>query len=210
MTGLDHTILTWILLVPSIGAVILSLLPDRGKLIQFWTLLVALVTFGLTLHLPAHFDYARSGPQFEFNRLWILSPPIHYHVGIDGLSMWLVVLTGFLAPIGVLASWRAIDTRVKEFYSLFLLQQTAMLGVFLALDLMVYYAFWELTLVPMAILIAIFGREPGSRNSSRAAIKFFLYTFIPSALFLVGILVLYARTGTFDYLELKAQLTQNP
>ncbi len=85
-----------------------------------------------------------------------------------------------------------------------------MLGVFLALDLMVYYAFWELTLVPMAILIAMFGREPGSRNSSRAAIKFFLYTFIPSALFLVGILVLYARTGTFDYLELKAALAQNP
>src|SRR6185437_1467350 len=89
------------------------------------------------------------------------------------------------------------------------LQQTAMLGVFLALDLMVYYAFWELTLVPMAILIAMFGREPGSRNSSRAAIKFFLYTFIPSALFLVGILALYARTGTFDYVQLKTALSHN-
>ena len=127
---------------------------------QSWALLVALATFVLTLHLPTHFDYNHTGFQFEINRLWIVSPPIHYHLGIDGLSVWLVVLTGFLAPIGVLASWRAIDTRVKEFYSLFLLQQTAMLGVFLALDLMVYYAFWELTLVPMAILIAIFGREP--------------------------------------------------
>jgi NADH-quinone oxidoreductase subunit M len=210
MTGLDHTILTWILLVPAIGAVILSLLPDRGKLVQLWTLLVALVTFGLTLHLPAHFDYAHSGPQFEINRLWILSPPIHYHVGVDGLSMWLVVLTGFLAPIGVLASWNAISTRVKEFYGLFLLQQTAMLGVFLALDLMVYYAFWELSLVPMAITIAMFGRDPSGRNSSRAAIKFFLYTFIPSALFLVGILALYARTGTFDFFTLQAVLAQHP
>ena len=146
---------------------------------QSWALLVALATFALTLHLPAHFDYSHSGFQFEINRLWIVSPPIRYHLGVDGLSMWLVVLTGFLAPIGVLASWRAIDTRVNEFYSLFLLQQTAMFGVFLALDMMVYYAFWELTLVPMAILIAMFGRDRGSRNSSRAAIKFFLYTFIP-------------------------------
>jgi NADH-quinone oxidoreductase subunit M len=209
MTSIDHSILTWILLLPAVGALVAALLPRRGKLVQSWTLLIALATFALTLHLPAHFDYSHSGFQFEINRLWIVSPPIHYHLGVDGLSMWLVVLTGFLAPIGVLASWRAIDTRVNEFYSLFLLQQTAMLGVFLALDLMVYYAFWELTLVPMAILIATFGRDPGSRNSSRAAIKFFLYTFIPSALFLVGILALYARTGTFDYLELKMQLSQN-
>ena len=199
MTSIDHSLLTWILLLPAFGAVVAALLPERGKLVQTWALLVALATFVLTLHLPAHFDYNHTGFQFEINRLWIVSPPIHYHLGIDGLSVWLVVLTGFLAPIGVLASWRAIDTRVKEFYSLFLLQQTAMLGVFLALDMMVYYAFWELSLVPMAILIAMFGRDPGSRNSSRAAIKFFLYTFIPSALFLVGILALYARTGTFDY-----------
>jgi NADH-quinone oxidoreductase subunit M len=209
MTSIDHSILTWILLLPTLGAVVAALLPTRGKLVQSWALLVTLATFVLTLRLPMHFDYNHAGFQFEINRLWIVSPPIHYHLGIDGLSMWLVVLTGFLAPIGVLASWRAIDTRVTEFYSLFLLQQTAMLGVFLALDMMVYYAFWELSLVPMAILIATFGRDPGSRNSSRAAIKFFLYTFIPSALFLVGILALYARTGTFDYLTLKAQLAQS-
>ena len=146
MTSIDHSILTWILLLPAFGAVVAALLPERDKLVQSWALVIALATFVLTLQLPAHFDYNHSGFQFEINRLWIVSPPIHYHVGIDGLSMWLVVLTGFLAPIGVLASWRAIDTRVKEFYSLFLLQQTAMLGVFLALDLMVYYAFWELTL----------------------------------------------------------------
>lgn len=208
MTSFDHSILTWILLVPTFGAVVAALLPVRGKLVQTWALIVTLATFVFTLHMLAQFDYNHTGFQFEVNRLWIVSPPIHYHLGVDGLSMWLVVLTGFLAPIGVLASWRAIDTRVKEFYSLFLLQQTAMLGVFLALDMMVYYAFWELSLVPMAILIAMFGRDHGSRNSSRAAIKFFLYTFIPSALFLVGILALYARTGTFDYLALKAQIAQ--
>ncbi|HEX6771319.1 MAG TPA: NADH-quinone oxidoreductase subunit M [Acidobacteriaceae bacterium] len=208
MTSIDHNILTWILLLPALGAVVTALLPNRGKLVQSWALIIALATFVLTLHLPTHFDYNHPGFQFEINRIWIASPPIRYHLGVDGLSVWLLVLTGFLAPIGVLASWRAIDTRVKEFYSLFLLQQTAMLGVFLALDLMVYYAFWELSLVPMAILIATFGRDHGSRASSRAAIKFFLYTFIPSALFLVGILALYARTGTFDYVEMKARLTQ--
>ena len=207
MTSIDQNILTWILLLPAFGAVVAALLPNRGKLVQSWALIVALATFVLTLHLPAHFDYNHPGFQFEINRAWITSPPIRYHLGVDGLSVWLIVLTGFLAPIGVLASWRAIDTRIKEFYSLFLLQQTAMLGVFLALDLMVYYAFWELSLVPMAILIATFGRDHGSRASSRAAIKFFLYTFIPSALFLVGILALYARTGTFDYVEMKARLT---
>lgn len=207
---IDQSILTWILLLPALGAVVLALLPARGKLIQGWALVVSLATFLLTLHLPMHFQATHAGFQFEINHAWIIAPPIRYHLGVDGLSMWLVVLTGFLAPIGVLASWRAIDTRVKEFYFLFLLQQTAMLGVFLALDLMVYYAFWELSLVPMAITIAMFGRDPGTRNSSRAAIKFFLYTFIPSALFLVGILVLYARTGTFDLLELNARLGNDP
>lgn len=208
MTSFDHNILTWILLLPTFGAVVAALLPNRGKLVQTWALIIALATFIFTLHMVAQFDYNHAGFQFEINRAWISSPPIRYHLGVDGLSVWLIVLTGFLAPIGVLASWRAIDTRVNEFYSLFLLQQTAMLGVFLALDMMVYYAFWELSLVPMAILIASFGREPGSRTSARAAIKFFLYTFIPSALFLVGILALYARTGTFDYVEMKARLAQ--
>ena len=121
--------------------------------------------------------------------------------------MWLVVLTGFLAPIGVLASWRAIDTRTKEFYSLFLLQQTAMIGVFVALDLFLYYGFWELSLVPMAILIAMFGREHGSR---KAALKFFVYTFVPSALFLVAILWLYAKTGTFDFVQLQKSPSPEP
>ncbi len=104
--------------------------------------------------------------------------------------MWLVVLTGFLAPLGVLASWNTIATRRKTFYVLFLLQQVAMLGIFVALDLFLYYAFWELSLVPMTILIATFGRTEDRR---RAAIKYFLYAFIPSALLLVGMLWLYAQ-----------------
>ena len=132
---------------------------------------------------------------FEQNRIWIPSPLIHYHVGVDGLSMWLIVLSGLLAPLGVLASWNAISSRRKLFYTLFLLQQVAMLGVFASLDLFLYYAFWELAMVPMTILIATFGR---TENRRRAAIKYFLYAFIPSALLLVGIIWVYAVTGTFE------------
>jgi NADH-quinone oxidoreductase subunit M len=163
---------------------------------QWGALIVAVITFGLTLHLPFHYTYSgQSAFQFEQNIPWIPAPAIRYHVGVDGLSMWLVVLTGFLAPLGVLVSWRTIDQRKKLFYVLFLLQQVAMMGIFVSLDMLVYYAFWELSLVPMTILIATFGRTDKRR---RAAIKYFLYAFIPSALLLVAMLWVYAQTSTFD------------
>jgi NADH-quinone oxidoreductase subunit M len=201
MSAFDPIILTLILLVPLAGAVLVALLPDRHKLPNWIALATTLVTFLLTLHLPAHFVAGQSGFQFEVERPWIESPAIFYHVGVDGLSLWLVVLVGLLAPIGVVASWNAIETRRKVFYSLFLVQQTAMIGVFVSLDLMLYYGFWELSLVPMAILIAMYGRKEGSK----AALKFFLFTFIPSAPLLVAILWLYARTHTFDFSELQYQ-----
>jgi NADH-quinone oxidoreductase subunit M len=202
--NIDHTILTVITFVPLAGAVLLAFLPDKGKLMQWGALIVTLITFALTLHLPFHYDYTAAAGTFQFdqNSDWISSPAIRYHLGVDGLSMWLVVLTGFLAPLGVLISWRTISERKKLFYILFLLQQVAMLGIFVSLDLFLYYAFWELSLVPMTLLIATFGR---TANRRRAAIKYFLYTFIPSAILLVGMLWIYARTGTFQLPEL-AQL----
>jgi NADH-quinone oxidoreductase subunit M len=201
MPSFDTSILGLILLAPLAGAILVALLPDRGKLPNWIALLTTLVTFVFTLHLPAHFIPGRPGFQFEQNVPWIAEPAISYHVGVDGLSFWLVVLTGLLAPVGVIASWRAIETRRKVFYSLFLVQQTAMFGVFVSLDLMLYYGFWELSLVPMAILIAMYGRKEGPK----AALKFFLFTFIPSAPLLVAILWLYARTGTFNFSELQMQ-----
>lgn len=199
---MDSSILTLILLVPLAGAVLVALFPDRPKLPAWLTLITTLVTFGLTLHLPAHFDLHQSGFQFVVNQKWIDNPAIYYHVGVDGLSLWLVVLVGLLGPVGTLASWNVIRQRPKVFYSLFLVQQTAMYGVFISLDLIVYYGFWELSLVPMAILIAMYGRKEGSK----AATKFFLFTFIPSAPLLVAILYLYARTGTFNFNELRTQV----
>lgn len=200
---LNASILTWLTFLPALGAVVVLLLPGRGRAPQIFSLLLSLLLFGMALHLPAHYNYQQhQGFQYELNVPWIGNPDIHYHVGVDGLSMWLVVLVSFLAPLGVLISWRAIDDRRREFYALFLLQQTAMYGVFVALDLMLYYAFWELSIVPLALLIGMFGRS----NGRIAAIKFFLYAFIPSALLLVGILWLYAQTGTFDLARLQQQI----
>ncbi|MGI4758308.1 MAG: complex I subunit 4 family protein [Janthinobacterium lividum] len=216
MNQLNGIILSLILLTPLVGALMLALLPDRGRVQQWTALVVTCITFGLTLHLPAHFHSAQvlssalnctpgmscgSVPSFAFeqSRIWIPAPLIRYHVGVDALSMWLIVLSGLLAPLGVLASWNAISSRRKLFYTLFLLQQVAMLGVFASLDLFLYYAFWELALVPMTILIATFGR---TENRGRAAIKYFLYAFIPSALLLVAIIWVYAATGTFQVPQL--------
>ncbi len=202
MDHLNGIVLTLIVLTPLGGALVLALLPDRGRIQQWVALAVTLVTFLLTLHLPAHFNGAQgtSGFAFEQDRPWIPAPLIRYHLGVDALSMWLIVLSGLLAPLGVLASWNAISSRRKLFYTLFLLQQVAMLGVFASLDLFLYYAFWEVALVPMTILIATFGRTEQRR---RAAVKYFLYAFIPSALLLVGILWLYTATSTFQLPQLQ-------
>jgi NADH-quinone oxidoreductase subunit M len=202
---LNASILTWLTFLPAIGAVVVLLLPRRGRAPQVFSLLLTLFLFVMALHLPAHFNYQQQqGFQFELNNPWIINPAIQYHVGVDGLSMWLVVLVSFLAPLGVLISWRVVQDRTREFYALLLLQQTAMYGVFVALDLILYYAFWELSIVPLALLIGMYGRT----NGRGAAIKFFLYAFIPSALLLVGMLWLYQQTGTFDLVELQQQMHQ--
>lgn len=198
---IDHSILSVILLTPLVGAVVLALLPDKGKTMQWGALFVTLLTFLFTLHLPFWYHNGAAPGTFQFvqDTPWINAPAIRYHVGVDAMGMWLVVLTGFLAPLGVLASWKTIDSRKKTFYVLFLLQQVAMLGMFVALDLIVYYAFWEMTLVPMTILIATFGR---TKDRRKAAIKYFVYAFIPSALLLVGMLWLYFKTGTVQLPDL--------
>ena len=196
-------ILSLIVFFPLLGAIVLALLPDRGKIMQWGALAVTLITFGLTLHLPYHYANAASTGAFKFveDIPWIAAPAIRYHLGVDGLGMWLIVLSGLLAPLGVLGSWTKISERKKLFYVLFLLQQVAMMGIFVALDLFLYYGFWELSLVPMTILIATFGR---TSNRRKAGIKYFVYAFVPSALLLVGMLWLYAKTGTFDMPRLAA------
>ena len=118
-------------------------------------------------------------------------------MGIDGISLWLVVLTTFLTPLCVLISWKSVHDRVKEFFILLLILETALIGVFTSLDLFLFYFFWEATLIPMALLIGVFGHE----RKVYAAVKFFMYTMIASVFMLAAILWLYAQTGSFDFVD---------
>jgi NADH-quinone oxidoreductase subunit M len=154
------------------------------------------------LHLPVYFHREQSGFQYEIDKQWIAMPNIHYHMGIDGISLWLVVLTTFLTPLCVLISWRSIHERVKEFFILLLILETALIGVFTSLDLFLFYFFWEATLIPMALLIGIFGHE----RKVYAAVKFFMYTMIGSVFMLAAILWLYAHTGSFDFVVIRDQI----
>jgi NADH-quinone oxidoreductase subunit M len=201
MNGLDHSILTLVTFAPAAGALLLLFAPRRDREIRVFALLVSLFTFVLSLHLPAHFHRGEAGFQFDQNVPWIPTPNIHYHMGMDGISLWLVLLTTFLTPLCVLISWKSIHERVKEFFILLLVLETALIGVFVALDLFLFYFFWEATLIPMALLIGMYGH--GRRVY--AAIKFFLYTMVASVFMLAGILWLYANTNphTFDFVDLQ-------
>src|SRR5213595_553437 len=193
--GLSSIILTLVTFIPLTGAALLLFVPNRERDIRVFSLVISLLAFVLSLHLPVHLQRAQAGFQYEVNVQWIPTPNIHYHMGVDGISMWLVVLTTFLTPLCVLISWKSIHERVKEFFILLLILETALIGVFVSLDLFLFYFFWEATLIPMALLIGMFGH--GRRVY--AAVKFFLYTMIASAFMLAAILWLYAKTGSFDF-----------
>lgn len=199
---LDTAMLTLVTFIPLAGGLLLMLFPRRDRDIRVFALVVSLLDFIVSLHLPAHFERARAGFQFELNAQWITHPNIHYHMGVDGISLWLVVLTTFLTPLCVLISWTSIHDRVKEFFILLLVLETALIGVFVALDLFLFYFFWEATLIPMALLIGMYGHG----RKVYAAVKFFLYTMIASVFMLAAILWLYAQTGTFDFPEIQAAI----
>jgi NADH-quinone oxidoreductase subunit M len=196
---LDRLILTLVTFLPAAGAVVLLLAPRRDRDIRWFALAVSVATFLLSLHLPVRFQSGQPDFQYQINLQWIASLNIHYHLGVDGISMWLVVLTTFLVPLGVLVSWKSVHDRVKEFFILFLLLESAMIGVFVALDLFLFYVFWEATLIPMALLIGMYGHE----RRVYAAVKFFLYTAIASVFMLAAILWLYAKVGSFDFVTIQ-------
>ncbi|HUJ94511.1 MAG TPA: NADH-quinone oxidoreductase subunit M [Terriglobales bacterium] len=198
---LDGAILTLVTFIPLAGALLLLFLPRRDRDIRVFALVVTLFAFILSLHLPVHFQRTQTGFQYEVDRPWIPTPNIHYHLGVDGVAMWLVVLTTFLSPLCVLISWKSIHERVKEFFILLLILETALIGVFVALDLFLFYFFWEATLIPMALLIGMYGHG----RKVYAAVKFFLYTMIGSVFMLVAILWLYSHTTphTFDFVAIQ-------
>src|SRR3989441_3667588 len=165
---------------------------------RVWIRRLALVTavaeFAMSLLLLRGFQPDTAAYQFEESRKWIAAPPINYHLGVDGISLFLVLLATFLTPIAMLASWESIQTRAREFFLMMLVLETGMIGVFLALDLFLFFVFWEVMLIPMYFLIGVWGHE----RRIYAAVKFVLYTMFGSILMLVAILWLYNLTGTFD------------
>lgn len=192
-------LLDWVLFAPAAAFLAGLWLPRvNTRTIRLYTLAVSLLVFALSLGLTAHLGQTVSGFWHVTDRLWMETPKIRYHVGVDGVSVWLVLLTTFLTPLAVLVSWNHIQQRVKEFHLFLLLLEFGLIGVFVALDLFLLYVFWEVSLVPMYFLIGVWGHE----RRIYAAVKFFLYTMAGSVLMLAAILYLYARADTFDYLRI--------
>jgi NADH-quinone oxidoreductase subunit M len=185
------TIITFFPLL-SVAAVLLLSSQDLVWIRRI-ALTASLIEFVFSLGLLRYFDSANPDYQFvEFHR-WI-GDAIHYHLGIDGISLFLVLLTTFLTPISILCSWESIKENVKGFFVAILVIETAMIGVFVSLDLFLFFVFWELTLIPMYFMIGMWGHE----HRIYAAVKFILYTMFGSILMLVAILWLYGKAGTFD------------
>ena len=188
-------VLTALIVLPLVGAGVVAVIPREAVRLQklvalgFTTAAFALSIFMLRGFAP------RPGMQFEVSRAWIPAYGISYHLGVDGLSVWLVILTTFLTPLALLGSWSSIHDRVRGFNVFMLLLEAGMVGVFVALDLFLFYIFWEAMLIPMYFLIGIWGHE----RRIYAAIKFFLYTFAGSALMLVAFIVLYRATGLHSF-----------
>lgn len=200
--GQGNHYLSAIIFIPAVGAVALVFFRHHTERLKQFALAVTVVDLIASVPLLLRFDAADHRMQFVERVPWIPTFDIHYFVGVDGISLWLVLLTALLSPICVLCSWRAIENRVMEFMMVILLMETAMLGVFSALDFVLFYVFWEAMLIPMYLIIGVWG----GRNRIYAAIKFFLYTLAGSLLLLVAIIVLYFTGGrTFDIPQLMGQ-----
>jgi NADH-quinone oxidoreductase subunit M len=209
MSDLPH--LTIVTFLPLLGAV-LFILPLRGEPVKvarnarwaaWW---ISLLTFAWSLVLWFGFDRKEAGFQFEEKIEWMRQFGVFYHMGVDGISMMFVLLSTLLTPICVLASWEAIQVRVKEYMIAFLVLETLMIGTFCALDFVAFYMFFEGVLIPMFLIIGVWG---GPRRIY-SAFKFFLYTFLGSVLMLVAVLAIYFNAGTTDIPAITQYLAEHP
>jgi NADH-quinone oxidoreductase subunit M len=197
-------VLTITIFLPLAGFLLALLLPKTNlNAIRWFALIASLVIFVISLGLIGPVLNNPGGFTLETDQPWISAPRIHFHVAIDGVSLWLVILSTLLTPICVLISWRYIQKRAKQFYAFLLLLEFGLIGVFCSFDLFLFYVFWEVSLVPMYFLIGIWGHD----RRIYSAVKFFLYTMTGSVLMLVAIIYLYNRSGgTFDYSAILALL----
>jgi len=203
-------LLTILILLPVVGTLALvgySFVSSRREEHYRWiALIVTVATFVLSLLLLRGIGASGSELRFEENVSWIGAIGARYHVAVDGISLWLVLLTTLLMPIAVLSSWTAIHKRQLSYYAFLLILESAMIGVFVSFDLLLFYLFFEASLVPMFFLIGIWGGE----RRVYAAVKFFIYTAVGSLLMLVGILALYFNYHTFDYVTLLQATAARP
>jgi len=201
MHQIGYPILSTLIFLPIAGAVLIALV-KRGKdnFIKWLSLVISIVTFILSIPLFTSFDKTTAKMQFTEAYEWIPSWGIKYAIGIDGISVLFVLLSTILTILCIMVSWKSIKEKTKEFYAALLLIEGAMIGVFCSLDLFLFYIFWEAMLIPMYLLIGVWGGP----NRIYAAIKFFLFTLVGSVLMLVGIIALYLNTGSFDILKMMA------
>jgi NADH-quinone oxidoreductase subunit M len=201
-------LLTVLILIPTVGAIAAVGHNFAGykkdSHFRWIALAFSLVTFALSLFLLQ--GTGASGWSFVQDIPWISAIHAHYHVAVDGISLWLVLLTTLLVPISILSSWNAVEKRPLAFYAFLLLLESAMIGVFVSLDVLLFYFFFEASLVPMFFLIGIWGGE----RRIYAATKFFIYTAVGSLLMLAGIITIYFFYQTFDYVQILDAMRQNP
>ncbi len=194
----NFPILTLVIFLPLIGALLVmtvrgeaEIVARNARAVALWT---AVITFALSIFLWIGFDTSTAAFQFEERVDWMPAYNISYHLGVDGISMLFVLLSTLLTPICILSSWEAVKTRVKEYMIAFLVMETMMVGMFCALDVFVFYIFFEGVLIPMFLIIGIWG----GKDRIYASFKFFLYTFLGSVLMLVAMVAMYADAGTTD------------
>ncbi|MEP1928144.1 NADH-quinone oxidoreductase subunit M, partial [Marinobacter sp.] len=194
---IDWPILTTTTFLPLAGVLAILLVPgddeDGKRNIRMVALFSTIFTFGLSLFVWGFFDYSNPGFQMVETTEW-LGGAINYKMGVDGISLLFVILSTFLMPFCILASWESVQKRVKEYMIAFLILETLMIGVFCSLDLVVFYVFFEAGLIPMFLIIGVWG---GARRVY-ASYKFFLYTLLGSVLMLIAIMAMYWEAGTTD------------
>jgi NADH-quinone oxidoreductase subunit M len=197
---MDFPFLTLITFIPLVGVVIVALIPaNREREIKWFSVVLSTIPLVLSIVMWALFDPGQ-GMQFAEEALWIPTLDVYYRMGVDGISLPLIFLTTLLTTLSLFYSAYTIKVRVKEFFALFLLLEMGMIGVFVALDLVLFYVFWEIGLVPMFLLIGIWG-QPKDRPQY-SAIKFFLYTLVGSVAMLLAFIGIYLTTGTWNILEI--------
>ncbi|WP_296802249.1 NADH-quinone oxidoreductase subunit M [Thiolapillus sp.] len=204
----DWPILSAVIWLPVLGGLLVAFSGDKAPNVSRWLALsVAVLTFLLSLLLYTGFETGTAAMQFQENIPWIESFKVNYHLGVDGISMPLIILTTFITILVVIAGWQVIQYKPSQYMAAFLIMEGVMVGVFSALDAMLFYVFWEAMLIPMFLIIGIWGGP----NRVYATIKFFLYTFLGSVFMLVALIYMYFQSGSMEILgfhTLKLGLTE--